>query len=88
MLRDWMVERINTAEAEGKKSIRATCKYVLNAMNRSDENCPILLAKMTLNIFSHYMSMKRSNNLGVYSSVAIYGGIRSALTHLYRVSGK
>ena len=59
LLRDWMVECINTAEAEGKKAIRATCKYVLNAMNRSDDNCPILLAKMTFNLFYHYKSIKK-----------------------------
>ena len=32
--------------------------------------------------------MKKSKNLGVYLSDTIYEGILSALTHLYRVSGK
>ena len=83
-----MVERLITAKAEGKKAMRATCKDAINAMNRNDDNCPILLAKMTFNIFSHYMSMKRSKNSGVYLSTTSYGGIRSALTHMYCVSGK
>ena len=59
LLRDWMVERLITAKAEGKKAMRATCKDAINAMNRNDDNCPILLAKMTFNILSHYMSMKK-----------------------------
>ena len=77
-----MVERPINAKAEGKKAMRAACKYALNAMCRNDDNCPILLEKMTFNIFSHYMSMKESKNSGVYLSATIYGGIRSALTHM------
>ena len=83
-----MVERLITDKAEGKKAMHDTCKYALNAMNRKDDNCPILMAKMTFNIFSHYMSMKKSGNSGVYLSATSYRGIRSALTHLYHVSGK
>ena len=59
LLRDWMVERLITAEAEGKESMRAASKDALNAINRNDDNCPILLKKMTFNLFSHYMSMKK-----------------------------
>ena len=88
MLRYWMVERLITTKAEGNKVMSATCIYALNEMNRNDDNCTILLVKMTFNIFYHYMLMKRSNNLGVYSPVTSYWGIRSAITHLYRVSGK
>ena len=66
----------------------STCKDLLNAMNRNDDKCLILLAKTTFNIFSHYMSMKRSKNSGVYLYAPSYGGIRSALTHMCRVSGQ
>ena len=66
-----MVEHLITSEAEGKKAMRATCKYVINAMNRNDDECPILMAKMTFNIFSHYMLMEKSKNSGVY----LYGEI-------------
>ena len=59
LLRDCMVERLITEEAEGKKSMCATCKAVLKAIHRDDDNCPILLEKMTFNLFSHYMSMKK-----------------------------
>ena len=57
-LRYWMVESLITAEAEGKKAIRATYKAALKAINRNDDNCPILMEKTKLNILSQYMSMK------------------------------
>ena len=60
LLRNWMVERLINAEAEGMKSMRATCKYLLNAININDDNCPTLLEKMTFNLLSHYMSMKKA----------------------------
>ena len=66
----------------------ATCKSGLKGINRNGDNCPILLEKMIFNLFSHYMSMKKSKNSVVYPSASSYGCIRSALTHMYRVSGK
>ena len=54
-----MANRLITAEAEGKKAMCATYKSVLKAININDDNYPILLKKMTFNIFSHYMSMKK-----------------------------
>ena len=83
-----MVELVVTAESKGRKAMRATCKYAINAINSNNDKYPILLKNMTFNIFSHYMSMKKSENSGVYLSATRYGGILSALTHLYRVSGK
>ena len=66
----------------------STFKDEINAMNINYDNCPILLTKITFNIFSCYMSMKKSKNSRLYLSATSYGGIRSALTHLYRVSVK
>ena len=54
-----MVERLITAKAEGKKAIRFTCKDELNEININDDNCPTLLDKITFNIFSCFMSMKK-----------------------------
>ena len=62
LLREWMVECLITAEAEGKKAMRATCKDALNAININDDKCPILLERMTLNIFSYYMSIEKVIN--------------------------
>ena len=57
LLRDWMVELVVTAESKGRKAMRATCKDALNAINRNDDNYPILLKNMTFNIFSHFIHM-------------------------------
>ena len=83
-----MVECLIATEYEGKKAMHATCKDAIKAINRNDNNCPILLEKMTFNLFYHYMSMKKSKNSAVYLSDTSYGVIRSALTYLYHVSGK
>ena len=69
-----MVERLITDEAEGMKAMRATCKDVLKVININHDNCPILQEKMTSNLLSHYMSMEKSKNSGVYlpSAMEIY----------------
>ena len=85
LLRDLMVERLITDKAQGKKAMCSTCKDALNTVNINDDNCPILLAKMTFNIFSHYMPIKNSKNSGVDLSDTSYGVICSALIHIYRV---
>ena len=87
-MRDWMVERLIAAEEKGKKETRANCKAALEEVNKSDENCPIVLEKMTLNVFSHYMSTKNSKKSGRYLSATSYGGVQSSLTHMYPMSGK
>ena len=43
---------------------------------------------MIFNVFSHYMSTKKSEKFGGYLSDTSYGGLRSPLTHLHRMSGK
>ena len=82
LLRDWMVESLITAKSEVKKLMSAICKDVLNEMSRNDDNCPILLEKMALNIFSHYMPMKKSKNSAVYLYATINGGICGELTNM------
>ena len=66
----------------------ATCKADLEEVNRSYNNCPIVLEKLTFNVFSHYMLTKNSKNSGGYLSATSYGEVRSSLTHVYRISGK
>ena len=46
-----------------------------------------MLEKITFNVFSHYMSTKKSKNSRGYLSATTYGGVRSFLTHLYPMSG-
>ena len=59
LVRYCMGECLITDEDEVKKAIHATCKDALKAINRNDDNCPILLEKMTFNLFSHYIPMKK-----------------------------
>ena len=85
---DWMLERLISDKDKGEKQMCATCKATLEEVNKSDNNCPIVLDKMTFNIFSHYMSTKKSKNSGEYLSNTSYGGFRSSLTNMFRMSGK
>ena len=61
-LKDWMVERLNEVEDNGRKVMREICKEALKAINRSDDNCTIVLVKMTFNIFSHYIQPRKAKN--------------------------
>ena len=88
LLREWMVERLIAAEGKGKKEMRATCKYALEEAKRSNENWSIVLEKITFNVFSHYMSTKKSKKSGGYVSATIYGGVQSYLIRQYHMSGK
>ena len=83
-----MVERIISAKEKGKKETRVSCKYDLEEVNRSDNNYPIVLEKLTFNVFSHYMPTKKSKNSGGHLSSTTYDGDRSFPTYLYRMSGK
>ena len=82
-----MVEHPVAADYKWKKYTRATCKAALEEVNKRDDNCPIVLDKMTSNVFSHYMSTKTSKNLGGYLSATSYGGVQSSLTILYHMRG-
>ena len=49
--------------------MRAGCKAALEEVNKSDNNCPIVLEKMTLNIFSNYMATRKIKILGSTSLI-------------------
>ena len=96
VLRDWMVDRLNRATSSdeatnatrrGRPAVRAECRKAIDNINKADQNCPILLNKLTFNVFSHYITT-RKNKKGEYLSKAGYGQIRSSLKHLYRMSGE
>ena len=59
-MRDWMVERIIDDEEKGKKETRTTCKAALGEVSKSYYNSPIVLEKMTFNVFFHYIPTKKS----------------------------
>ena len=85
LLRNWMAERLVASKEKGNKEMRATLKAAQEEVNRNDGNCPVVLEKLTSNVFSCYMSTKNSKNSGGYLSATSYGGVRSSLTHLYRM---
>ena len=98
-LKAWMVDAMNTADnldkalvslqqhqSRKRANLRKHVKEALRVMNKSDDNCPLILEKMSFNIFSHYSSTQKKHN-GNYLSSTAYGGLRSALFHVYRMSG-
>ena len=92
LLEEWFRTRLDIAEISdaGKKScpnMRKVCKDALEGTNKSADNCPIILPSLTFNILSHYLTTRRNSSEG-YLSPSSYNGIRSALTHIYRMSGQ
>ena len=67
--------------------MRNVFKDALDAVNKASDNCPIILPYLIFNIFSHYLTTRRKINK-CYLEKTIYGGIRRALTHLFRMSGQ
>lgn len=100
ILADWFVEQMTGAEqrdeernnqrnASTKDSHyyrRLLCKQCLQHVN-SKETSPIILVKLTFNVFSHYLSVNTKSNKS-FKSQSSYGICRSALLHLYRCSGE
>ena len=87
-MRDWMVQRVIYAQEKGNKYKCATCKYDLEDINRSNNNCLIVLEEIIFNMFSDYMPTKNSNNYRRYIYDTRYYGVQNDLTHLYPMSGK
>ena len=82
-----MVEHLISDEEKGEKETRSTCKADLEEVNKSDDNFPIVLDKMKFNVFSYYMSTKKSKKYRQQFSDTSYGGVLIPLTHLYHMSG-
>jgi len=71
---------------KSRATLRTLCRSLLSAVNRTDQNSPVVLEKLSFNIFAHYMTT-RKNRKGHLLSKSSYGGIRSALQHLHRANG-
>ena len=87
LLRDWMVERLITAEDEGKKAMRATCKYALNSTSINDDNFFYSSGRDDIQSILSLHVNKKSEKPGVYLYATSSGGICSAITHMFSVSG-
>ena len=88
ILKDWMVEALHQAKQSSRSHMKKACKKALMDMDKTYDKCPIVLEKLTFNVFSHYVSTRRRSKNGKYLSTTSYGGVRSALTHIYRRSGR
>ena len=66
--------------------MRAICKLALDGMNKTYSNSPIILQKITFNLFLHYLTTRR-NKGGGFLSKASYSGVRSVFVHMYCMSG-
>jgi hypothetical protein len=96
VLRDSFVEELIVADSSDqatagtrrkRPAIREVCRKALDNINTVDNNCPVMLEKLTFNLFSHYLSTRR-NKKGEYLSKTGYGQIRSSVKHMYRMCGK
>ena len=83
-----MMERLIATEEKGNKEKRDTCKSALEDINRSNKKCPIVIQKMTFNIFSDYIPNKKSKKLRWYFSSTIYDVVQNYLAHLYHMISK
>ena len=70
-----------------RKNMRAICKLAPDGMNKTGSNSPIILQKINFNIFSHYLTTRR-NEGGGFILKASYPRVRSALVHMYCMSGE
>ena len=70
-----------------RDNLRDLCKKRLEIVNKHDKNCPLILQKVTFNVFSHYLATKR-NKKGEMMSKSSYGMFRSAFTHLHKMAGQ
>ena len=59
-----MLDRLIDSKEKREKETCDTCKAALEEINKSDDNCPVVLEKMIFHVFSHYMSTKESKHLG------------------------
>ena len=74
-------------EKKTRPAMRKICKDALDAVNKASNNFPIIIPYLTFNIFSHYLTTRRKKNK-CYLEKNMYGGIRSALNRLFRMSGQ
>eukprot|EP00980_Cylindrotheca_fusiformis_P027304 scaffold19845_cov136-Cylindrotheca_fusiformis.AAC.1 len=92
-LRDTVLDEMNTAHAldvemgtKGRKHLRVVCKKALENVNKTDKNCPIILETVTFNVFSHFLTTRKSKRGGMLATSS-YGSVRSALVYLHAKAG-
>ena len=89
-LQEWFVRQlikkyVIDANTKGRKNMRAICKLAIYGMNKIESNSPIVLQKITFNLFSHYLTTRR-NMGGRFLSKGSYSGVRRAFVNIYCIS--
>ena len=74
-------EQDTEEQTSKRKYLRALCKQHLQAGDKVEMNCPIILPKVDFVVFSDYM-VSRVSKSGKRLSKAAYSGMRSALMYL------
>ena len=91
-MHDSILDNALTAEeqpSKGNKKRKALCtlfKNCLSKVDKGERSCPIVLQKITFNVFSDYLAQRRSKK-GAMLSKASYGGIVSAWMYLINKAG-
>ena len=91
-LQDWFVTQLIDKEAidtntKGCNNMRSICKIALDGMNKTDNSSPIILQKITFNLFSHDLTTRRNKGGGFLPKEG-YSGVSSAFVHMYSTSGE
>ena len=73
------------ANTKGCKNMREIFNLALDGMKKTDSNHPIILQKITFNLFLHYLTTRWNKGDG-FLSKASYSGVRIALVHMYSMS--
>ena len=70
-LQDWMVEKMNRADSldqrtngtrRSRPAVREVCKQALDSINKTDKKCPIILNKLTFNLFPPSLTTRKNRN--------------------------
>jgi hypothetical protein len=80
------VQNATTAKAKAKTK-RVIIKRWYNGIKKNSPNCPLNLDNLTFDDFSTYLTTRKSKTQR-YLAKSSYDGIRSALAHMYRLTGK
>ena len=79
LLEEWFHIKLDGTQIQDirnkkRPAMRDVCKVALDYMNQASNNCPIILALLTFNIFSHYLTTRRKQNQSHLEKYT-YGGI-------------
>ena len=86
------LHQANTKDVEmnlqkSRNNLRSVITELVSKVNDVDQNCPIVLQKISFSLFAEYLTT-RKNKDGVLLSKASYGNCRSSLMFLFKQAGQ